>query len=163
MPLTNQQRVTLAAHVRANQDPLVVAALNAAGRNDTELTRLYNLNSTLYVWKESLTPAEYRDAIVWTDVDTLTNSKARIWEWMTQGMTSNIDASKANTRQGISDAFGVGSTTRSNLLAAAKMLATLAESLYLSGAGDGTEANPRKRTFTGKITTEDMGRALNEG
>jgi hypothetical protein len=160
MPLKKAQRATLAAHVIANQDPAVIAARTGPGRNDTELTRIYNLPSTFIVWKESMTPEEYRDVLVWTEIDALTNSKARIWEWLTQNMTINLDMSKASTRQGITDAFGAGTATRLALIAAAKIPATLAESIFANGTG--TDATPGKRTFSGLITTEDMGRALNE-
>lgn len=160
MPLKKAQRAILAAHVLASQDPQVIAARTAAGRNDTELTRIYNLPSSFIVWKESITPTEYRDVLVWTEIDALTNGKARIWEWLTQGMTVNIDMSKAATRQGVTDAFGAGSATRTALIAAAKVSATLAESIFATGTGTG--ATPGKRTFSGLITTEDMGRAMNE-
>ena len=158
MALTVDQRVTLAAHIRSNTDPDVVAAL--AGRNDTELTRLYNLDSSFIVWKKSVTPDEYRSAMVWTEVDTLNAGSARIWEWVTNNFTANLNADDSNIRQGIADAFGPSTTTRANLLSIAKRSATVGESVF--AAGTGTNATPGSLDFAGLLTTSDIGRALNE-
>lgn len=158
MALTFEQRATLAAHIRANADPDVVAAL--AGRNDTELTRLYNLDSSFIVWKKTVTPDEYRGAMEWAEVDTLNAGAARIWEWVTNNFTSNLNADDANIRRGIADAFGPGTTTRDNLLAVAKRPATIGESVFATGTG--TDATPGSLDFVGSLTTSDVGRALNE-
>lgn len=52
--MTDQQLIALAAHIRANADQAVVAAL--AIRNDTELSRLYNLASAFVVWRTTAKP-----------------------------------------------------------------------------------------------------------
>lgn len=158
MALDITQRTTLAAHIRANADPDVVAAL--AGRNDTELTRLYNLPSSFIVWREAVPPEEYREQMVWTEVDGLQAGKARIWEWITQNMTLAIDATKANVRQGLADVFPSNQTTRGQLLSIAKEAASMAESLFATGTG--TDAAPGVRVVRGPITTTDVGKALNE-
>jgi len=158
MSLTDAQYTTLANHIRANTDPDVVAAL--AIRNDTELARLYNLDSSFYVWKTSIAPDEYRSAMVWTEVDTLNAGNARIWEWVTNYFTSNLDASDANVRQGIADAFGAGTTTRANLLALGKKLASVYEEVFATGTG--TEATPGTMVLQGPVTTKIIGKALNE-
>lgn len=158
MALSESQRTVLAAHIRANLDSQVVAAL--AVRNDTELARLYNLDSTFWVWREAITPDEYREKMVWTEVDGLQAGKARIWEWITQNMTMNIDATKPNVRQGLADVFPQNQQTRGNLLSIAKEQASVAESIYATGTG--TSPNPGVRTFVGDISIEDVGRALND-
>jgi hypothetical protein len=148
MSLTDAQYTTLANHIRANIEPEVVAAL--AIRNDTELAKLYNLDTDFYVWKTSITPDEY----------TLNAGNARIWEWVTNYFTGNLDASDANVRQGIADAFGAGTTTRANLLALGKRLASLYEEVFATGTG--TEATPGTMVLQGPVTTKIMGKALNE-
>jgi hypothetical protein len=158
MSLTDAQYTTLANHIRANIEPEVVAAL--AIRNDTELAKLYNLDTDFYVWKTSITPDEYRGAMVWTEVDTLNAGNARIWEWITNYFTGNLDASDANVRQGIADAFGAGTTTRANLLALGKRLASLYEEVFATGTG--TEATPGTMVLQGPVTTKIIGKALNE-
>jgi len=155
--LTDAQSQTLANGIRADADPAVVAAL--AQRNDTELARLYNLDSTFVVWRTSVPPSEYREAIVWTAVDGLTAGKARIWDWITQGMTAPIDASKTNIRQGIADAWGASSATGLALQALAKRPASKAERLFVTGTG--TTANPGLLTWEGPLSVNDLSNALN--
>ena len=158
MALDQTQRATLAAHIRASADADVIAAL--AGRNDTELTRLYNLDSAFYVWRPSISVEEYRDALDWTEVDGVQASKARIWEWVTGGMTLPLESGKANVRAGLAEVWAQNSNTRTNLLAIAKRLTTLAESIFATGTG--TENAPGDLVFDGRVTTTDVGRALNE-
>ena len=158
MALDTAQRATLAAHIQANTDPAVVQAL--ADRNDTALAALYNADSAFVVWREAIQPSEYREAMVWTEVDQLQVGKARIWEWITQNMTLAIDATKANVRAGLAEVFSAQSASRSALLAIAKEAASLAESIFASG--EGSTANPGTRVFVGNVTTTDIGRALNE-
>jgi len=158
MALDENQRATLAAHIKANADLDVAAAL--AQRNDTELTRLYNLDSGFTVWREAVQPEEYREALVWTEIDALPAGKARIWEWITQGMTVSFDATKDNVRKGLADAFDGNMTTRGQMLAVAKELATVNQSIFATGTG--TNADPGVRVATGPLTILDVGRALNE-
>jgi len=158
MSLTDAQMTTLANHIRANTDPLVITAL--ADRNDTELARLYNLDSSIYVWRTVIKPSEYKRSIVWTEVDTLNTGKARIWEWVSSMQSDDLDASDPNIRAGISEAFGAGTTTRANLLSIAKRLSSLYESVF--AVGTGTEADPGKTVLEGPVTIQIIGKALNE-
>lgn len=158
MALNEAQRVTLAADIRGSTDPEVIAAL--AIRNDTELTRLYNEDSSFIVWRSTVGVEEYRDALDWTEVDNLTTGKARIWDWVTGQMTLTLETGKANVRAGLANCWAVNSTTRPNLLAIADRPATLAESLYATGTGSTVDQGDL--TFEGRITTTDVGRALNE-
>ena len=155
--MTDAQQQTLAAHIRANTDPAVVAAL--AQRNDVALADHYNGASSFIVWRTSILPDEYRDAIVWTAVDGLMAGKARIWEWVTAGMTLPIDASKTNVRQGIADAWGATSATGLALTALAKRPASRAENLYTTGTGK--TANPGLLTWEGPLHYNDVSDALN--
>ena len=152
--LSASRMTDLASHIRANADQAVIDAL--AGRNDTELTRLYNLDSSTIVWKNNFTVDDYRAALVWSEVDELTVGQARIWHWITQGMTVSIDASDANTQQGLTDAFAQATTTKANMMAAAKRPATIAESIFATGTG--TKSMP----ISGTVTTAIIGRALND-
>ena len=155
--LTTAQQTTLAAAIRADTDPAVVAALDI--RNDVALAELYNAASTYIVWKTNLQPSEYREAIIWTEVDALTTgSKYRIWEWLTMDMTAPIDASKTNVRQGIADCWASNTTTRGNLLAIAKRPATKAEKLFVTGTG--TSASPGILGWEGILSYTDIGVAL---
>lgn len=158
MALSAAQRTTLAAHIRANTNPDVVAAL--AARNDNELVRLYNLDSTFYAWRPTVDVAEYRDAMDWTEVDNIQAAKARIWDWATGNMTLPLETGKANVRAGLAQCWAANSATRANLLAIAKRFATIAEEIYASGTG--SEVSPGDLGYEGNITSTDVGRALNE-
>lgn len=156
--MTDAQQQTLANALRADTDPAVVTARTQ--RNDAELVRLYNADTTFIVWRTAVYPQEYREAIVWTAVDGLTTGKARIWEWITQSMTASIDATKNNIRQGIADAWGASSATGLALQAVAKRPASKAEKLYVTGTG--TTANPGLLTWEGPLSVNEVSRALNE-
>lgn len=158
MALDQTQRATLAAHIKANTDPAVVSAL--AGRDDTTLTALYNLDSAFYVWRPTISVEEYRDALDWTEVDNITAAKARIWDWVTGQMTLPLESGKASVRAGLAQCWANNSNTRTNLLAIAKRFATVAEAIFATGVGN--ENNPGDLVYEGKVTTTDIGRALNE-
>ena len=158
MALDITQRSILAAHIRANSDPAVVAAL--AIRDDQAIAAKYNEDSTFWVWRESVSPEEYREVMVWTEVDTMNAGDARIWEWITQNMTAPVDATKTNVRQGIQDAFQTSASTRAALVAVGKELTSLCESIFATGTG--TEGDPGVRAFVGELPVDDVSRALNE-
>jgi hypothetical protein len=158
MALTDAQKTTLAAHIRANTDPDVVAALLI--RNDTEMARLYNLDSTFIVWKPTVSVEDYRDALDWTEVDNITAAKARIWEWATGNMTLPLETGKANVRAGLAQAWASNSNTRPNLLAVAMRPATVAESIWATGTG--TTQTPGDLEFEYTANIQDVGRALND-
>ncbi len=155
--MTDAQLQTLAADIRASNDPEVVAALSI--RNDAALTTLYRQPTAFVVWRTSIPSAEYREAITWTEVDGLTNGRARIWEWMTENGTRHLDASKPGIRQGLADAFAANTTTRANLLAVAKRQASRAEALFVSGAG--TSGSPGLLGWEGPLQIGDVSDALN--
>jgi hypothetical protein len=111
------------------------------------------------VWRTNVPPAEYRDAITWTEVDALTTgSKFRIWEWLTMGMTAPIDFSRLNVRTGLADCWASNTTTRTNLLAIAKRTATRAEKLFSTGTG--SSASPATMGWEGMLSPDDIVRAI---
>lgn len=157
MILTDSQKQTLADHIRANTDPDVVAAL--AENNHTRLAELYNLPSTFVIWRNEVTPEEYRDEIKWSEVDTLGGGKARIWSWLTENMTASLDASKNNVRRGVEDAFANATVTRDSLIALCKGYATVAQSVFATGSG--TTESPGKARVLGTLSIRDLGDVLN--
>jgi len=158
MSLTNAQYTTLADHIRSNTDPDVVAAL--AVRNDTELTRLYNLDSATWVWKTVVTKRELRAAFDWDEV--VTNLSATDWQaWAELTADGQVDGSDANIRAGFARIFTGPNVvnTRTALLAAAKRVASVYESLF--SAGTGTEGDPATVVIVGPVDTQTIGLALN--
>lgn len=162
MAMTEAERTVLAAHIRANTDPDVVAAL--AIRNDTELTRLYNLDSSFIVWRPDTQVVDIeQNGFSWASIDEVPATKWRIWERLTA--YGVIDFSKQNVRQGLVDfaknaAGNVIPALRDSILPYAKRPATVAESAFVTGTG--TDENPGDLVWKGSVTTEDVGRALND-
>jgi len=180
--LTDTQRTTLAAAIRADASPEVVAAL--AGRNDTELVRLYNLPSTFVIWKKNTSKQDIFGAIAWKNLTpadapdgtaAYTNRalacQSRQFNIQTMLISpgESLDMTKANIRTGVKDAVeGVPSGAGGALLdagwtaikAASTRLATVAETLFATGTG--TNGSPGALTVEGSIDTEDVGRALND-
>lgn len=147
-PLTSGQLQTLKTLVQA--DPIATALANAA--DDVGLAAWLNTGDATYtVWRTDVTIDECNAVIVWTEVDGLTAGKARIWEWMKS--LAVLNASRANIRQGILDAFASATATRTALTALVKRFASRAEKALASGTG--TNASPATLTWEGQITYAD--------
>jgi hypothetical protein len=157
--LTTTQLVTLKAAIAAETDAIFVNYRNQ-GATGAMAAWLNQLTSPAWiVWRTNVEPAEYRDAITWTEVDALTTgSKFRIWEWLTMSMTAPIDFSRLNVRQGLQDCWASNTTTRTNLLAIAKRTATKAEKLFSTGTG--TTATPATLGWEGMLSPDDIVRAI---
>jgi hypothetical protein len=155
--LTDQQMTTLAAAIRASADAGVIAAL--AIRNDVLLTNWCNSAGTFVVWKTSLTAQQMHSAYVWTELDTLSQSKFnQLTLMLSQG---SVDPSQANIRQGFTDIFAGGATTgtRTALIALAKRFATQAEKMFATGTG--TNAAPGALVLDGNVGLTEVSTALN--
>jgi hypothetical protein len=112
-----------------------------------------NLDSTFIVWRTSVAVADIMaNGFVWTEVDALTNGKARIWDWMSR--LGEINPSKANVRQGLRDCFGNTSGTYTGMLPHLKRAASRVEKVLATGTG--TDANPGTLTFEGDISYQDV-------
>lgn len=148
--MTPAQFLTLKTAALADQ----TAESYIATGNDQALADWFNaVDTSYYVWRTAIQPSEYREAVVWTEVDALTVGKARIWEWITQAMTMPIDASKTNVRQGIADCWASNTTTRANLLTATKRNTTRAEKLLATGAG--TSGSPSVMGYEGNLSAAE--------
>lgn len=153
--LTTNQLQTIKADI--NADPTLLAYWQAG--NPAAVAAAYNVaEPTFYVWKTSLSPEEYNEATVWTEVDALTAGKARIWEWVTKNLSSAINPSKFNIRQGLADCWASNTTTRTNLLTIGKRTANRIEKLLATGTG--TEGAPATMTFEGSIQWPDINAAM---
>lgn len=154
--LTNAQAMTIKTAILAD----ATQANNVTIQDYSAIADWLNTAGAFIVWRTNVPVEEYREAIVWTEVDnaTMTVGKARIWEWLTANMTLPINAAKTNVRQGLADCWASNTTTRTNLLAAAKRTATKAEQLLATGTG--SSASPGTLTWEGQISVYDIGGIL---
>lgn len=159
MPLaTIAQYDALQADILA--DPAFAGLLDPNG--EAQIAKAYNtVTANFWVWRDRVLPDEYcgQNGVVWTAVDTLTVGKARIFDWLTGGLTRPLNFTDSGVRAGISEAFGAASTSTSNLLAVGRRLATRAEKLF--AAGTGTVASPALLAFKGSVSSADIFYALN--
>jgi hypothetical protein len=160
MALTSAQSTQLAADIAA--DP-VLGLLAHNSDNAVRVATAYNLPAALAFWVWRMVQAsEYKGVggIVWTEVDTLTVAKARIFEWLTGNLTLPINAADSAARDGIANAFAAGTVTRANLLAMGREQATRAEKLFAdTSGGAGTTAAPATRTHHCPLTAWDVEQA----
>lgn len=156
--LTEAQYATLGTYILSQAD----LADEVAGNADQAIADLLNLDAVppFVVWRTQVPATDYTGAagIVWTEVDTLSVGKARIFEWMSGQLTRDIDASDGNVRQGIQDAFGAGTTTRTNLVALGKRNATRAEQVFATGTG--TTGTPGFLVWEGRLSYLDVAKSL---
>ena len=163
--LLESQLPALKAAILADLDEAIIAA--RAIRNDNEITRLYNLPSTYWVWKGKLLLSELtNNGFAWVEVDNLTVGKARIWEWMFDNEDRSINPSKADVRAGIVECWsGTGARVivQNAILGHCKRLATKAEKVYATnGDGTGAQATPGYLgAVIGMIDVNDVSNALN--
>lgn len=153
--LTPAQYSTLKAHIAASAD---LTAIPDTPDGAIAIADLLNLPSSpaVTVWRTSVEAAEIMaNGFVWTEVDALTNSKARIWDWMTR--YGSFNPARPNVRQGLRDCFGVSSGTYTGMLPHLRRAATRMEALFATGTG--TEANPATLTYEGPVSYQDVQQA----
>jgi hypothetical protein len=160
--MTPAQIIAFRAALLAETDPAIVAARDT--RNDTETARLYNLPSTFIVWKTMLSRLEAMgDGFDWTQVDNLTNGQARIWDYLFDNNERMLNPSDPSQRAAISECWkGTGAKVANAtfVLGQSKGAATVGEKVFATGTGT-TQTPGTYGSFTGDVTTTDVGRALN--
>ena len=106
------------------------------------------------VWKTDVPTADCKKAMVWTEYIGRSAGEREAWQFMLSNGT--INPSDANVRQGILDIFSgaTGATSRANLTAIAKRLATRVEKLFATGTG--SVASPGTMAFEGQLSYQDV-------
>lgn len=159
--LNQAQLETLRAHILANTDADVIAALSI--RNDNGMRDLYNRDSTpaFIVWRKYVTEETIlKNGMDWTRVDNLTVGKTRIWEWMNK--FGGFDPSKANIRAGLDECWS-GTTAmlavRDAIYVHCKRTASIFETIYATGTG--SNASPGNLVVEGPLDQQDVSAAMN--
>lgn len=155
-----------AAYVTLKTAILADGAISTAANNG-EYTTVADYMNTLatpdfFVWKIAVTPAEYTGAngLVWTEVDNLTVGKARIFDWMTAGLSKAFNPADSNVRAGLGNAFS-GTTTATNLTAMSKTKATKAQKVLAdTSGGNGAIGTPATMTFSGQLRWQNVKHAF---
>lgn len=156
--MTTNQQQTLAAHIRANTDPAIVAAMPL--RNDSIIAEWYNADSTFVVWRSILTPEQARNAIMGGDglaqLDNLTIGKRDSLLWAFSG---NTNPANSTQRTAIENLCGTQNSLKAAILEAQKRFATKCEQIFASGTG--TSQKPGILGWEGVLSTNDVSYALN--
>lgn len=159
MALTTEQSTTLAAHIRASSDPVVVAAL--AIRGDGDIAIEYNKETSFVAYKPSVTVDEIGVAFDYAEVANKTsgdNERLQVFRAYNQ---DSIDPSRDDIREFFDDVFSAagGVNTRANLAILWVSLVNLTEQIFATGTGTG--GDPGTLVFAGTISGNDVSTALN--
>ena len=148
--------------ILASLDPEVIAARTI--RNDTELARLYNLDTTFVVWRKGIPSGDVGRAIVYTAIASMTSlNQTRLQVFMQLNpMPFNASLDIDSMFQDIFGGTlgGGGAPSRAALAAMLRLFARRAERLLTTGTG--TTLAPGDLVFEGLVTIEQIGNALND-
>jgi len=134
MPLTDALAAQLAAHIRANTDPAVQAAL--AIRNDDAIRDHYNALTSSDAWDETVSRRDLFEAMNITQFDALSAGKRDAWRLlMEQTGQEQQDFGRAKLRAAVRDVWSAAQADA--ILSACIRKATRAEMVF----GGATEAS----------------------
>lgn len=177
--MTDQELILLKTALLADTDPEVISAVS--GGNATRLAELYNLPSSVVVWKTSVPVSDIFDAVVWanmtpaaapdgtalwTNRNLQCQSKQLALQTILMGRES-INGTKANLRTGLQDALTAlpskadGTSQAAGWVAVAAVLKRFAnktEAIFSTGTG--TTATPGTLVWEGLVNYNDIGLAL---
>lgn len=153
--MTPSQLQTLAAHIRANADAEVVAAL--AVRNDVALAQWYNQPSTSLAWCHNVQRQELFGALNLTTYDGLTAGKRDSFRLIFD--SAPVDFTNDKIRAGIVDIFALADENA--MLWAGTCYATRGELVFGGTSATSSSVTAIKRSFTGEISLDDVSNALN--
>jgi hypothetical protein len=153
--LTTQQLATMKADILANPD------LNSKPNNSDgafEIARLYNLDAApnFTVWKTNVPINDVGKKFNGTELAGLTTGNQTRLQTLAMYLAGGVNPTLPDCRQFFDDVFSGagGATTRANLLALWKRLASRVEKLYATGTG--TDPAPATLTFEGDLSYQDV-------
>jgi hypothetical protein len=153
--LTDAQKTTLAAALRAETDQTVVDAL--AIRNDMALTAWCNTVTATDAWHHAMTKGDLFTATDITNFDALTAGKRDAWRLLMEN--APIDMRRNEMRKVVKDVWG--GSLDDGVLAQCTRKATKGE-LYLGSIDiSETTVTAKKLEVPGTISLSDVSDALN--
>lgn len=155
--LTTAQLLTLKAAIDA--DPMLSVLPN---NSDSAFTIAAAFNSpanpVFIVWKTRVSLDEIQqNGFDWTQVDNLTDPKARTWEWMFNNQERTVNPSKLNVRAGINEVWqGTAGklNVRAQVYVHCKRSASRAEKLFSTGTG--SDADPATMASSGDLSYQEI-------
>lgn len=153
--LTENQKQTLAAALRAETDPGVVAAL--AIRNDVVLTEWCNAESATDAWNQAMSRQVLFESMNITKFDNLLDGKRDAWRLIMD--YAPADFTRQKMRKAVQDIWG--DTDSIPILQDCRRKATHAE-VYLGGSTATTNTvSALKLNVTGTLSITEVSTALN--
>ena len=135
----------------------IIAQAFPGGWLAEEIAHWYNqpADPAWYVWRSSVTAAEWRNAVIGgggaTQLDGLAASKRESLLW---ALSDTLNPSVANVRAALDDFCGSQNTLKAAIAAVQKRTATRAEKLF--STGDGSSGSPATMGFEGRLTYQDV-------
>lgn len=167
--MTDDQILILRTKLSEETDAAIVAARDA--RNDNECATLLNLLTSSVIWRSNVTRAEIYHG---TSDPVLAGGSSTSWNWATYKnqavgeqnawtqmfMGDSADFTLPNMRTAVGAIFGAANAQTTHTLAIAKRFARRGETYFMSGTA--TVGTPGVPTWTGLVTSDDIGKALND-
>ena len=153
--MTTEQMQTLAAHIRANTDPVIVAAL--AGRNDNAITDWYNTATTTKGWQTSVGREVLFGSLNLTTYDGLTAGKRDSFRLIFD--SAPVDFTNDKIRAAIVDIFGA--VDEAVMLSAGTVFINRVEEVFGGASATSGTVTAIKRNFVGTVSLNEVSVALN--
>jgi hypothetical protein len=167
MPLTQAQKTILKADILANQDPVIIQAVEDG--NDVSGAAWYNLQASpdFFVFKSFVSEQDIKNlGVDFAEHLIFTAAEERTFRFLTD---NGFDPRFENIRSGLATTLTNHTDTRDNILSISTKLASNIEKLFSTvgtgvGGGDGSAMNLAAiLVFEGEITPRDIREAFLEG
>lgn len=153
--MTPNQHVVFAAHIRANTDAVVVAAL--ANRNDQAIADWYNQSTSTKAWRDVVEKQELFDAMNLATFDSVSAGKRDAWKIMLDMAPLNF--TKASNRKGVVDIFATADATA--MLNACTENALQVELVFGGDSKTSGGVTAIKRNYIGATEAGEVSHVLN--
>jgi len=156
MNLDGAQLAVLRTAIDAETDTEFVSYRNEGSTG--LMAQWYNVAGTFIVWKTFLSGEEVKSETVWTELIGRSQGERDVYAILISG--DQVNPSLENIRQAFQDIFSgpQGATTRAQLIAASKRLATRGETIF--SVGTGTDATPGLLVVEGDVSNQNIIDAL---
>jgi len=149
------EHVIFAAHIRANTNATVVAALVV--RDDQAIADWYNQASSTKAWRPIVEKQDLFDAMNLATFDSVAAGKRDAWKIMLD--MAPLDFTKASNRKGVVDIFATADAT--NMLTACTENALQVELVFGGNSKTSGSVTAIKRNYIGATEAAEVSHVLN--